>query len=65
MNFRRCLFWTHLACGVVAGIVILMMSVTGVLLTAAVASVAEVVDEPTGHWLKPSQNGTLVAHDTT
>jgi len=33
MSFRQCLFWAHLGCGVVAGLVILMMSVTGVLLT--------------------------------
>lgn len=31
--FRRCLFWAHLACGVTAGGFILIMSVTGVLLT--------------------------------
>src|SRR5262249_862095 len=31
--------------------------VTGVLLTTAVASVTEVVGEPTGHWLKVSENG--------
>jgi uncharacterized iron-regulated membrane protein len=31
--FRKLLFWTHLICGVVAGLVILLMSVTGVLLT--------------------------------
>lgn len=30
---RRILFWSHLACGVVAGIVILIMCVTGVALT--------------------------------
>jgi uncharacterized iron-regulated membrane protein len=33
MKIRTILFWLHLACGVVAGIVILIMSVTGVLLT--------------------------------
>ena len=33
MNFRTILFWLHLTCGVVAGAVILIMSVTGVLLT--------------------------------
>src|SRR5690606_566338 len=33
--FRKAIFWTHLACGVVAGLVVLMMSVTGVLLTSA------------------------------
>jgi uncharacterized iron-regulated membrane protein len=32
-TFRRALFWTHLACGVTAGLLILLMSVTGVLLT--------------------------------
>jgi len=30
--FRRILFWAHLACGVAAGLLILLMSVTGVLL---------------------------------
>ena len=33
MKLRSVLFWLHLACGVVAGAVILIMSVTGVLLT--------------------------------
>ncbi|HLX44375.1 MAG TPA: PepSY-associated TM helix domain-containing protein [Bryobacteraceae bacterium] len=32
MSLRKALFWTHLAAGCVAGIVILVMSVTGVLL---------------------------------
>lgn len=31
--FRKILFWTHLVSGVVAGLIILIMSVTGVLLT--------------------------------
>jgi uncharacterized iron-regulated membrane protein len=31
--FRKVLFWSHLAVGVIAGLVILIMSVTGVLLT--------------------------------
>lgn len=31
--FRRTLFWAHLSCGVAAGVLILLMSVTGVLLT--------------------------------
>jgi len=31
--FRRLLFWLHLAAGVTAGVVVLIMSVTGVLLT--------------------------------
>jgi uncharacterized iron-regulated membrane protein len=33
MMLRSILFWCHLVCGVLAGIVILIMSVTGVLLT--------------------------------
>jgi uncharacterized iron-regulated membrane protein len=33
LRLRSVLFWLHLACGVVAGVVILIMSVTGVLLT--------------------------------
>ncbi|WCL54350.1 PepSY-associated TM helix domain-containing protein [Gimibacter soli] len=33
MPFRKLLYWPHLICGVLAGIVILTMSVTGVLLT--------------------------------
>ncbi len=31
--FRKAVFWIHLACGVTAGLVILVMSTTGVLLT--------------------------------
>ena len=31
--FRKVLFWLHLSAGVLAGLIILMMSVTGVLLT--------------------------------
>ncbi|HYO80678.1 MAG TPA: PepSY-associated TM helix domain-containing protein [Bryobacteraceae bacterium] len=30
---RKAIFWVHLACGVVAGAIVLLMSVTGVLLT--------------------------------
>ena len=33
MSFRSLIFWPHLVCGVAAGIVILVMSATGVLLT--------------------------------
>ena len=33
MSLRRVLFWLHLAAGTVAGAVVLVMSVTGVLLT--------------------------------
>ena len=31
--FRKIIFWLHLTCGVSAGVVVLMMSVTGVVLT--------------------------------
>ena len=31
--FRKTIFWIHLSCGVVTGLVVLMMSVTGVILT--------------------------------
>jgi len=31
--FRKTIFWIHLSCGVAAGLVVLMMSVTGVILT--------------------------------
>ena len=31
--FRTVIFWSHLSCGVVAGLAVLMLSVTGVLLT--------------------------------
>jgi uncharacterized iron-regulated membrane protein len=33
MTFRKTVFWLHLVCGVVAGIIVLIMSVTGVALT--------------------------------
>ena len=33
MNFRTFLFWTHLVVGITAGLIILMMSLTGVVLT--------------------------------
>ena len=33
MKFRSVIFWSHLVCGVTAGLVIFMMSATGVLLT--------------------------------
>lgn len=33
MEFRKLIYWPHLICGVVAGILIFIMSVTGVLLT--------------------------------
>ena len=32
-QLRKVIFWCHLFCGVIAGVIILVMSVTGVLLT--------------------------------
>ncbi|MGC4014970.1 MAG: PepSY domain-containing protein [Luteolibacter sp.] len=32
-TLRRCLFWAHLATGVVAGLVILILAVTGILMS--------------------------------
>src|SRR5688572_175657 len=53
MTFRKLIFWTHLVVGVVAGLVILIMSVTGVLIayqrqivTAAEKSVSVVTVPP-------------------
>jgi uncharacterized iron-regulated membrane protein len=45
MKFRRVLFWIHLTAGVVAGLVILVMSVTGALLTFQ-QSVLRAVERP-------------------
>src|SRR5687768_15442259 len=32
MSIRKVLFWTHLTCGCIGGLIILLMSITGVLL---------------------------------
>ena len=45
MKLRPILFWTHLAAGVVAGVVILIMSVTGTLL-AFQQSVLKMIEGP-------------------
>ena len=31
--FRKTIFWLHLACGISAGLIVLMMSITGLVLT--------------------------------
>ena len=33
MSFRRIVFWSHLSVGVTAGLIIFLLSITGVLLT--------------------------------
>lgn len=48
MSFRKVVFWLHLAAGVIAGIVILVMSVTGVLL-AFQPQVLDAKREPMRH----------------
>jgi uncharacterized iron-regulated membrane protein len=45
MKLRPILFWTHLAAGVIAGVVILIMSVTGTLL-AFQQSVLKIIERP-------------------
>ena len=52
MSLRSFIFWLHLAAGCIAGAVILLMSVTGVLLTYEKQILAAVERGP--HW-KPAQ----------
>ena len=51
MSIRPVLFWTHLIAGVSAGVVILVMSVTGVLLTyeKQMVALAERLPAAAGH----------------
>ena len=51
---RKVLFWLHLCCGVVAGAVILVMSVTGVLLTYE----RQLTDWADGYRIAPPAPGT-------
>ena len=53
-SFRSILFWMHLACGVAAGVVILIMCVTGVALTYE-KQMLEWADR--NAWTAPSQAG--------
>ena len=38
MDIRKILFWLHLVAGCVAGAIVMVMSLTGVLLTTSAAS---------------------------
>ena len=52
--FRSVVFWMHLVCGVVAGVVVLIMSITGVALTYE-KQMLEWADR--GAWTAPSPVG--------
>ena len=52
--FRSVVFWMHLVCGVVAGVVVLIMSITGVALTYE-KQMLEWADR--GAWTAPSLVG--------
>ena len=54
MSFRKIVFWIHLPVGVTAGLVILMMSVTGVLLTYQ-KQMTEWADRQ--YWVPPAVEG--------
>lgn len=61
--FRKILFWCHLATGVIAGIVVLIMSVTGVLLTYEKQMVAW-ADTRNYQVAPPSANATRLPVET-
>src|SRR5262245_24555865 len=61
--FRKVLFWCHLTVGVVAGLVILIMSVTGVLL-AYERQVTYWADTRNYHVAPPSPDATRLSVET-
>ena len=61
MKLRSVLFWLHLACGVVAGIVIFIMSVTGALLTYQRQMTAWA--DMRGYWIEPSEGAKRLPAD--
>ena len=62
-TFRTLLFWTHLVCGVVAGVVILLMSVTGVALTYE-KQMLEWADQRAHPWVPPSSGARPLSPET-
>ena len=62
MKLRSVLFWLHLACGVVAGVVIFIMSVTGALLTYQRQMTAWA--DMRGYWSEPSEGAKRLPADT-
>jgi uncharacterized iron-regulated membrane protein len=61
--FRKVLFWCHLTVGVIAGLVILIMSATGVLLTYE-RQIAHWADTRNYHVAPPSPETTRLSVDT-
>ena len=55
---RKTIFWIHLSCGVIAGLVILMMSVTGLLLTYE-RQLIELADKGAYYFSPTSQQSRL------
>ena len=62
-TFRSLLFWTHLVCGVAAGVVILLMSVTGVALTYE-KQMLEWADARAHSWVPPSDGAMPLPVET-
>ena len=62
-TFRSVLFWAHLVCGVVAGVVILLMSVTGVALTYE-KQMLEWADQRAHPWVPPSNGARPLSPET-
>lgn len=62
-TFRSLLFWAHLASGVVAGVVILLMSVTGVALTYE-KQMLEWADRRAHSWVPPSDGARPLPPET-
>lgn len=62
-TFRSFLFWAHLACGVAAGVVILLMSVTGVALTYE-KQMLEWADARAHSWVAPSDGARPLSPET-
>ena len=62
-TFRSLLFWAHLVCGVAAGVVILLMSVTGVALTYE-KQMLEWADQRAYPWVPPSTGARPLPPET-
>lgn len=59
---RKVIFWCHLCCGVIAGVIILLMSVTGVLLTYE--KQMTVWADTRNYQISPSANATRLPIET-
>jgi len=62
-TFRSVLFWAHLVCGVIAGVVILLMSVTGVALTYE-KQMLEWADQRAHPWGPPTNGARPLSPET-